>query len=79
MWAVVSEAKPKKLQKALEHLWFGLVLQRKSCSPVDRDAGERCVSRTISIARAGIQHVVEVMQAVMMGTTRNSNYDKKKV
>lgn len=28
-----------------------------------RDVGERCTSQTISIATAGIQHVMEVMQA----------------
>lgn len=27
------------------------------------DAGERCMSQITSIARTGIQHVVEVMQA----------------
>lgn len=60
MWAIVSETENKKLQKTLEHLWFELALQTKSCSPEDRKMRERGACQSITIARAGIQHVLEV-------------------
>lgn len=62
-WTWVCEN--KKLQKALEHLWFELTLQRKSCSflKTERCRREVHASQSITIARAGIQHVVEVTQA----------------
>lgn len=79
MWAMVSETENKKLQKALEHLWFELALQRKFCGPEDRHMQERGACLRL-LALPGQEYSMwwRSCGLVMMGTTRNSSYDNKK-
>lgn len=80
MWVTGAERENKKFQKALEHLWFELALQRKSCSPEDREMWERGACLSL-LALPGQEYSMwwRSRRLVMMGTTRNSSYDKRKV